>query len=591
MGLPVLVGVLAGNLPAGLMATLGAMTGLYGSERPYRPRALMLACLAFAFALAVALGISASASIAGSIAMVTVIAVAATLLCRAFNTGPPGAYPLVLACAGGTAMASVGAAHAFALVLAGGAVGWLAHMLGALVEFRRPERLAVQRAAEAVLKFIAQADEAARETARDEASLALHQAWTILVSDQSLARVVDATVHRLRLFNRDLNQIYAEATHQLQHGEPVPDALQARLREIVAQVQAPLSVAEDMARKPRSPLPEAGPSLRAVLHPDPTTRLVVLRVGVASLLAGVLGTCLHLGHAYWAVAAAVLILHSGFPWRRTLTRSLERSGGTWVGLLLAAAVLAWHPPGVMLALTIAALQFGIEMLVQRHYAIAVTLITANALLISSGGHDLSQDYALMLWRAVDTTLGCAIGIVTFLLLRSADVTLSLRGAMADTLDAVAGLVPLLHASDIRSTQGLAQRQQVRASVVALVEAFEGAKGGTRADQTAAEALGPAVVSVRNLADRVLGQGWLLERDAVGAAAESDPAAAELRETLRHARPALLALARTLREGGVPDAATGTADADHDPVGALRQTLRQALQSPAAPGQASTPADA
>jgi len=49
--------------------------------------------------------------------------------------------------------------------------------------------------------------------------------------------------------------------------------------------------------------------------------------------------------------------------------------------------------------------------------------------------------------------------------------------------------------------------------------------------------------------------------------------------LRHARPALLALARTLREGGVPDAATAVADAARDPVGALRQTLRQVLQRP------------
>jgi len=185
----------------------------------------------------------------------------------------------------------------------------------------------------------------------------------------------------------------------------------------------------------------------------------------------------------------------------------------------------------------------------------------------------------MLWRAVDTTLGCAIGILAFLMLRSVDVCLSLRRAMADTLDAVTGLLPLLNAREIRSPQGLAQRQQVRASVVALVEVFEGAKGGTRRDQAMADHLRPAVVSVRNLADRVLGQGWLLERARAGSDAAPDAAAEALRETLRHARPALLALARTLREGGVPDAATAVADAARDPVGALRQTLRQVLQRP------------
>src|SRR5690606_40713427 len=52
MGVPVLVGWLAGDLQAGMMAATGGFTALYGRGRPYRSRAVELALIARAFALA-----------------------------------------------------------------------------------------------------------------------------------------------------------------------------------------------------------------------------------------------------------------------------------------------------------------------------------------------------------------------------------------------------------------------------------------------------------------------------------------------------------------------------------------------------------
>src|SRR5690606_3767791 len=79
------------------------------------------------------------------------------------------------------------------------------------------------------------------------------------------------------------------------------------------------------------------------------------------------------------------------------------------------AVLAAQPQGLWLVLTLALLQFTIEMYVTRNYALAVVFITAAALTIASGGRPV-PDVAHLLWvRGVDTAIGCAIGLLVLML--------------------------------------------------------------------------------------------------------------------------------------------------------------------------------
>lgn len=104
MGAPVLGGWLAGDVSAGLMATIGAFTALYGSDRPYLNRALYLALIAVSFAIAVALGVWAAETVWLVVPVVVLIATIATFLCNALRVAPPGAYMFALACAAATAM-------------------------------------------------------------------------------------------------------------------------------------------------------------------------------------------------------------------------------------------------------------------------------------------------------------------------------------------------------------------------------------------------------------------------------------------------------------------------------------------------------
>ena len=106
IAVPVLIGWAADDFAAGLIATIGAFTSLYGSGRPYLNRGAHLGVIAVCFSLAVALGDWAAEVAWVGVLTVSVIAIAAVLVCNALAVGPPGAYMFVLACAAGTGVAS-----------------------------------------------------------------------------------------------------------------------------------------------------------------------------------------------------------------------------------------------------------------------------------------------------------------------------------------------------------------------------------------------------------------------------------------------------------------------------------------------------
>ena len=346
MGVPVVVGWAAGDVAAGLMSTIGAFTALYGGDRPYLNRAGHLAVVAMAFAVAVSLGVWAASSPFLVVSTVAWIAVVSTFLCNALRVGPPGAYMFTLACAAGTGMHAehLSPLDTGLLVLAGGAFAWLMHMGGALFWPRGPEKASVAAAGKAVARFIEGVGGPQQDTARHSAASAMHKSWTTLVSHQPPRPRPNGALSRLRALNRELNLLFVEAVNAASQGKPMPQA----------KVDMALRVADQAENPPPSgeytdpnhvPLGHPGllESLREAFRPWSPSVLVATRVGVAAIVAGTIGAALGLERAYWTTAAAVLMLHQGFDWVRTLQRGVERLSGTWIGLILAGTILWIHP--------------------------------------------------------------------------------------------------------------------------------------------------------------------------------------------------------------------------------------------------------
>jgi len=513
MGVPVLVGWAAGDVAAGLMATIGAFTALYGGDRPYLNRAIHLAAIAVSFALAVMLGVWAAGTPPLVVPVVVLIAMAATFLCNALRVGPPGAYMFALACAAGTGMpiGHFSIAHVGLLVLAGGSFAWLAHMSTALVWPRGPERTAIAAAAQAVARFVATVGTPGEDGARHAAALAMHHAWATLVTRQPARPRPNGSLSRLRSLNRELHLLFASVMNASISGGAPPAAAAEKARAIAAQAMDTTSQAE-RTEPAHIPLGHHRVSelLREGLRPWSPALLAAARVGVATAIAGTIGATLGLERAYWTMAAAVLILHQGLDWARSLQRGVERMSGTIVGLALAGAIMAGHPGGLWLAVTLMLLQFVIEMTVIRNYALAVVFITAAALTIATGGHPTPHVEHVLWVRGVDTVIGCVTGLAILALTTPRAVALRIPQELANTLAALKRVLDHAAAGDVTAPEARQARRDLQHRTIVLLDAYDSSAGAKPWQRDAAVRSWPAVMAAQRLAYRVLSTCWSLE---------------------------------------------------------------------------------
>ncbi|WP_325096532.1 FUSC family protein [Mycolicibacterium vinylchloridicum] len=515
--IPVTAGWAAGAMGSGLIATLGAFTSRFGGDRPYANRGIELATVAVSLAAAVALGDWSAQVPWLGVATVSLVAVAAVWLCNALAVGPPGAYVFVVACAAGI---GVSAAHLAPwaiglLVLAGGAVAWLVQMAGALAGFRRPERAAVAAAAEAVASYIEAANSPQERAARHRAASALHRSWNVLVNYQPLDTPQTSVLHRLRAANHAVHVLFTTAVSAAAQGAaPAPESAD-QARRLGALELAP----ETVATRAVDRIPLGGPPLATVLRravsPGSHVRHIMQRVAVGVPLAGAAAMALGVDHAYWAMAAALLVLHQGADRSRTLRRGAERLLGTWVGLGLAALILALHPHDLWLVVLLALLNFVIELLVVRNYALATVFITTTALTISSGTHAVDIGH-LLLARGIDTLIGCVVGVAVYLVAARRQEFTRLTDAIGRTLEATADVFPHIAAGETAALAARAARRDLQIAAIALMEADEVMSAGSPRNRAIAEQLLPAVTASEQLAYRTIAACWTVEHRADGA---------------------------------------------------------------------------
>lgn len=559
IGLLVAVGWITGHTSAGLTATIGAFTSLYVSDRPYRNRAQVLAGIALSFAVVVSLGIAVQRLPFMAVPLLVVIAMIATFVCQAIRIGPPGAYMFVLACAAGTSMP---AAHrAFydvgLLVLAGGAVSWCVHMAGALVSPRGPERTAVIGAARAVAHFAAHcaahfaesAGDDVKDQARHDAASSLHEAWATLVSYQSPHSRVDAALSHLLALNRELHLLFAACVNAADSRAGSQAVLAERARKIGEQA-ASSGERSTWAHVSHVPLGRLRSSalLREALRRGSPAWIVAARVGVAVAVAGAIGAVPGVERAYWAMAAAVLVLHQGLDWERTWRRGVERTSGTLVGLCVASAIFAIHPAGPWLVLTMMSLQFLVEMLVTRNYALAVVFVTSLALLIASGGQRVLEPGALLWARGLDTALGCGVGLLVYAGFKPRGSSLSIRQRIVLTLAEARAVLEHLASGSVTTPAALRTRRDLQHAIVALVESYEVEAGGLGRHRVIAGRMRPMVDATQRLGYKVLAVCWAVEATAeerliVSARANASP------DELISVDAALEEIIAALRDGG------------------------------------------
>lgn len=379
--LALVIPALAGRTDLAGLAALGALTSLYGRNDPYRRRASLLALVGTLMTASISgftVLAAVDAPIAATLTSVAALAAGMTALCLLLRTGPPGATIVVFAAgaglAGSPSVADVlprAAAGALGALLA-----WLVCMSGALVRPTAPARLAVRRAADAAHLVVETGHGAA--TARTAVAAAREA-----VADDASWGVTRPTALELR---RELDDVDRALDDAGAPPHPTVPAAEPRRRTLRAQARE------------RASLP---------------WRLATTRVAVSGLVAGVVASLAGLGHAAWATMGSTAVLQGDTP-RHAVVRSVQRGVGTVAGALLAWPLLAAHLSFWAAAAIVVVLQTVTEVVVGRHYGLAMLTITPMALLMTSLAHP-ADPTALALDRAFDTVAGALVGVLAVVL--------------------------------------------------------------------------------------------------------------------------------------------------------------------------------
>lgn len=141
-------------------------------------------------------------------------------------------------------------------------------------------------------------------------------------------------------------------------------------------------------------------------------RISVLRTIAAVILAALVAVPLDQHRGYWIICAALAILSIGHSRRMTVQRGIHRVLGTVVGSGLFLVLAGIGPQGYWLALTLGLLQAFVELVVVRHYALALCGITPLSLLIASAAHASVE--AVALERVLDTLAGALVAMLVLL---------------------------------------------------------------------------------------------------------------------------------------------------------------------------------
>lgn len=124
-----------------------------------------------------------------------------------------------------------------------------------------------------------------------------------------------------------------------------------------------------------------------------------------------LGHLLELKNPYWIPISCAAVMQGASVyhiWQRVFHRVL----GTFIGLGLCWVMLSISKTPLSICINIIVLQFIIEMLVVRHYALAVIFITPMTVLLTEAANPLIQDPNLLAYvRFWDIALGSMIGAI------------------------------------------------------------------------------------------------------------------------------------------------------------------------------------
>lgn len=531
-GLPVLVGLLLGNLPYGLIAGIGSFTYLYTFNVPYAHRAKKLFFCLLGMTFSVGLGtLLAPLSFAAAFA-VGLIGMIAVFIFGAFKIPGPSAIFFVLGFLMSTGMPidpSLAPLRA-GLVLLGGAFAWTLGMIGWFFNPHGPETIAVQKAYALLADFLDAVGTKQFHGARQKLMSALKTADDTLLAGHLSWRSSDH-YKRLLLLHEQANTIFLEV---LEHGEErsdrLPPEIGAAVRLIATSIDPKkrrhasktrwpkpadkgierliclINHAYAMLKEPISQIDRAIP----LSKPSPWTIIMgafdknsivfftAVKYGVVLSIAALIANSFHFHHSYWVPLSCAAVM-SGSTIVATFHRAIQRSIGTIIGVIIATLILWVKPEGIVIVIAIFLFTALTELAIVFNYGIAALFITSNSLLMAESSSPLHSFGYFATARIIDVVTGVTIGLIGTLLVGSRQASNWLPHFMAKTIRSEQHLLYALFSEQEAGHHGSMERSKLQTNVTNLKIVYTTALGEIPSNKHALERLWPAIFSIEQLA--------------------------------------------------------------------------------------------
>ncbi|MCG7344747.1 FUSC family protein [Sporosarcina sp. ACRSL] len=443
--LPVLIGLLFGNLEYGLIAGMGGFTFLYFFNIPHAQNAKKLFFVVIGTTLASALGtLAAPYPLAAAILMGAIGATAVFIFGALRIAGPSTIFfVLVFALTTGMPVNPELAPVRAGLVFLGAAFSYILAMSSWFFNPHGPETNVVKRVYGELAAFVDAVGTDKFHEAKSRVMSVLKEAEGTLAAAYIPWRKTDV-FNRLYVCNDHANKIFLyllenftedhsklppelgkairelansldQKDKQIRKEIPQPDEMDEKVADLFMKIKDAYAIMNEQTTSITKEIHFSKPSIRMIFAEAFDKNSIVfisaVRFGVITTIAAIIAYEFNLERSYWVPLSCVAVL-SGATIVATFHRAIQRGLGTIVGILIASILLSIQPSGYIIALFILVLTFITELFIVKNYGLAALFFTPSALLMAeSTSHGSFSFSSVASARIIDVLIGSAIGLL------------------------------------------------------------------------------------------------------------------------------------------------------------------------------------
>ena len=533
--LPIIIGLLLGNLEYGLISGLGAFTYLYVFNIPYAQRAKKLFFVVLGITLVAILGsLAAPYPLAKAIIMGLIGATAIFTFGSLRIAGPSALFfILVFSMISGMPVDPKLTVLRAVLVFLGGSLSWVIAMIGWLFDPYGPEENMVKRVYLELAKFIDSVGTKRFNESRHQMMSILNEADETLAAGYIPWRETDL-FKRLYLLNKHANSIFMYIIeHFTDTQKELPRELGQMVRalahsfdknehtgyemilqpsemdEEVSQLFTKIFDADAVMNEPTAKINQAIHASRlsaktifiSAFDKNSIVFISALRFGFITMVAAVIAFELDLTRSYWIPLSCVAVM-SGATIVATFHRAIQRGIGTVIGIIIASLILAMDPSGYTIAFFIFLLTFITELFIVKNYGLAALFFTPNALLMAESTSEGNFSFSYFASaRIIDVFIGIVIGLIGVWLIGRKSASSRIPLFISKTIRSQAQLLLVLFSEQGEGFNARKSKElnKMRINITNLKTLYNTASGELPIDRETLDYYWPILYSIEHLA--------------------------------------------------------------------------------------------